>query len=191
METLCRHFSDVRDPETYSPTFAPSHEVIGLIAKFLILRNRIFYTSMAAVSCGVGGVKRLLIGITLLPSRLSRRQVSGVYRNVRDSRNIWQATINTTRRYQPVSLASTFSKPAVAPIFVRSSSSSSFCKLKMVNSVETASVGAESNGCDNGHSAGQEVLVDTAASFKEIQIPLSWGHLAGMYRVCSFFVGNE
>ena len=39
----------------------------------------------------------------------------------------------------------------------------------------------ESNGCDNGHSAGQEVLVDTAASFKEIQIPLSWGHLAGMY----------
>ena len=141
-----------------------------------------FFTSMATVTSGVGGMKRLLIDVILLPSRLSRRQVSGVYRNVRDSRNIWQATINTARRYHPVSLASSFSKPAVAPIFVpfQSSSSSTFCKHKMVNSVETASVGAESNGCDNGHSAGQEVLVDTAASFKEIQIPLSWGHLAGM-----------
>ena len=140
---------------------------------------------MANVSSGVGGMKRLLIGVTLLPSKL-RRQVSGVYHNVRDSRNIWQATINTARiRYHTVSLTSSFSKPAVAPILVpsRSSSRSTFCKLKMVNSVETTSVGVESNGCDNGHSAGQEVSVDTAALFKEIQIPLSWGHLAGMYRV--------
>lgn len=47
----------------------------------------------------------------------------------------------------------------------------------MVNSVEAASA-SETNGCDNGHGANQEVLCDTA-SFKEIKIPFAWGHLAG------------
>lgn len=124
----------------------------------------------------IGGVKRLLIGATSLPAQSIRRQLC-VYPS-RDSRDIWQAAINTTRRH-PVSLASSFWKPAVAPFYVLSRFSSfTFCKPKMVNSVEAASV-VESNGCGNGHSAGQEVLVDTHPLFKEIQIPLSWGHLAG------------
>ncbi|KAI9561446.1 hypothetical protein GHT06_012403 [Daphnia sinensis] len=126
-------------------------------------------------SSAIGGLKRLLIGATLLPGKSSSRQ-SFVYYS-RDSRDIWQVTINTTRRH-PVALASSFWKPAVAPFHVPNRLSSfTVCKSKMVNSVEAASV-AESNGYDNGHSAGQEDLVDSPTLFKEIQIPLSWGHLA-------------
>jgi len=125
---------------------------------------------MATCFIVLSGVKRLLIGATL-PGMAGRRQV--LYYS---SRNIWQAAINTTRY---PALASSFWKPAVARIVFSPSrsSSSSFCKVKMVNSVDAAPA---PNGCDNNGHTAQEVLVDTA-SFKEIKIPLSWGHLAGNY----------
>ena len=131
---------------------------------------------MAACTIASPCVKRLLIGATLL-SHPGRRQVLSY-----SCRNIWLAAINT-KRYP--ALASSFWKPAVAPVFSPGRLSSSSCfQLKMVNSVDIA---PEQNGCENnGHSAAQEVLVDTP-SFKEVKIPLAWGHLAGMYLLISLF----
>ncbi|KAI9561238.1 hypothetical protein GHT06_012194 [Daphnia sinensis] len=90
-------------------------------------------------SSAIGGLKRLLIGATLLPGKFSSRHSSVYYS--RDSRDIWQVTINNTRRHS-VSLASrSFWQPAVAPFHVPNRLSSfTVCKSKMVISVEAASV---------------------------------------------------
>lgn len=117
----------------------------------------------------LNGFKRLaLIGCTL-PGQPGS--------NVWFCRNFSQAINSRVRSGTLHSTLFSRLQPAVAPILVPSATYS-FCKLNMVNTVEVVST-TDTNGCDNGHKSNQEVLVDSA-SFKEVKIPLAWGHLAGM-----------
>lgn len=125
----------------------------------------------------------LSIGRALLGQSSSKREVVSTH-----YRYVSQA-INTNR--QSALVCSSW-EPVDAPFLTlrRHQSSNSICKLKMVNSGETATAPAEStNGCDNGHGTpadGQHELLADSVSFKEVRIPLAWGELAG--KSCSSFI---
>lgn len=142
----------------------------------IVQERNLFLMANFIISC----VSKQLLSIrATLPGQPGRRKVW-----VSGWNFLQEAAINTNRHFAS---ASSFRQPVVAPIFVPCRSvSNSFSRLNMVNSAEVASA-TDSNGCDNGHSCGQKVL-DNSASFKEVKIPLAWGHLAGMQSLLLLFI---